>query len=153
MIGCVLTTLILRASWVLKPWQIAYTLYIWSRLCDCKVGSNVGYTGNALTIMIIVIIIIIILSNNTRKKHSFRDAVMLQLFEHMLLPLRGPSTNTHWFNASWINNHMLYKVCDEIPYPFPNFHVYTIAVYVFKVYVCDFILRFIMSVITYLYWD
>ena len=48
------------------------------------------------------------------------------------------------------NNHMLSKVWDEITYPFPNFNGFTVEVWE---WVSNFILQFIMGVITCPYWD
>ena len=40
----------------------------------------------------------------------------------------GPFTNTFNLIPAWINNYILYKVWDEITYPFLNFNGATVEV-------------------------
>ena len=47
---------------------------------------------------------------------------------------------------AWISDHMPSKVWDEITYPFPNFNGTTVEVWV---WISNFILHFMMGVITY----
>ena len=51
---------------------------------------------------------------------------------------------------AWVSNHMHSKVWNEITYPFLNFNGCTVEV---LEWISDFILHFIMDVITYPYWD
>ena len=50
----------------------------------------------------------------------------------------------------WISNHTLSKLWDEIIYPFPNFNSATVDVYEWA---SNFILHFLMDVITYPGWN
>ena len=53
--------------------------------------------------------------------------------------------------SAWISsNHIHYKVCDEIIYPFPNFNGVTVEVWE---WINNFIPHFIMDVITHPCWD
>ena len=52
--------------------------------------------------------------------------------------------------AACINNHMHRKVCIEITYPFPNFNAYSADVWE---WISNFMLQYMMCVITYPSWD
>ena len=51
---------------------------------------------------------------------------------------------------AWISNHMPSKVWDEIIFPLSNFNGCTVDV---REWISNFIMQFIMDVLTTLYWD
>ena len=74
------------------------------------------------------------------RKQGHRSSVVQIMACHLgLLPF-----------LTWISNYIHYKVWDQITYPFINFNSANIEV---KEWISNFIIKFIVNVITYPCWD
>ena len=86
------------------------------------------------------------------KSETFIPVLILQHdYTSIILPclLGSIINNKDYLIRPWINNHIHYKVWDEITYPFPNFNSATVEVWE---WISNLIAHFMIDVITYLCW-